>query len=98
DFHVTGVQTCALPIFLKAVEGAEDDRAAGAHSAEDLGADDVAFGIAASGRTPWVLGALARAKEAGSATLGLACVPRPELASFARSEERRVGKERGYRR
>src|SRR5207302_4775697 len=98
DFHVTGVQTCALPIsperyvariaggpqaFLKAAEGAEDDRAAGAHSAEDLGADDVAFGIAASGRTPWVLSALARAREAGSATLGLACVPRPELASFA---------------
>jgi N-acetylmuramic acid 6-phosphate etherase len=38
------------------------------------------FGIAASGRTPWVLGALARAGERGALRIGLACVPRPELA------------------
>jgi N-acetylmuramic acid 6-phosphate etherase len=67
--------------FLKAVEGAEDDAAAGAAAADDLQSDDVAFGIAASGRTPWVLGALDRARERGAATIGLACVPRPELAT-----------------
>src|SRR5205807_1822214 len=44
--------------FLQAAEGAEDDPAAGAEAANDLTSSDVAFGIAASGRTPWVLGAL----------------------------------------
>jgi N-acetylmuramic acid 6-phosphate etherase len=44
------------------------------------GAEDVAFGIAASGRTPWVLGALEGAARLGALRLGLACVPHPELA------------------
>jgi len=44
--------------FLKAVEGAEDDRASGESAAADLRPEDMAFGIAASGRTPWVVGAL----------------------------------------
>lgn len=68
--------------FLKAVEGAEDDRAAGRAAAEDLEPSDVAFGIAASGRTPWVTGALEQARHNGAATLGLACVPAPALASY----------------
>src|SRR5262249_16930949 len=58
---------------LAAVEGAEDDRAAGAEAADDLSALDVAFGVAASGRTPWVLAALDRARALGAATIGLAC-------------------------
>src|ERR1700738_5272415 len=41
--------------FFKAVEGAEDDSAAGASVADDLSAVDIGFGVAASGRTPWVL-------------------------------------------
>lgn len=68
--------------FFKAREGVEDDRQAGAESADDLSADDVAFGIAASGRTPWVLGALERARRRGAATIGLACVPQPALAAL----------------
>ena len=66
--------------FLQAVEGAEDDAHAGALAAGDLRAVDVAFGIAASGRTPWVLGALERARQRGAATIGLACVRDPALA------------------
>jgi N-acetylmuramic acid 6-phosphate etherase len=66
--------------FLSAVEGAEDDREAGAGAAGDLRPADVAFGIAASGRTPWVLGALQAARRRGAATIGLACVPEPALA------------------
>jgi N-acetylmuramic acid 6-phosphate etherase len=69
--------------FATAVEGAEDDVAAGRSAADDLSPDDVAFGIAASGRTPWVLAALERARERGAATIGLACVPQPALAGFA---------------
>src|SRR5437867_9862822 len=68
--------------FLTALEGAEDDRESGATAADDLSSVDVAFGIAASGRTPWVIGALERAQQRGAATIGLACVPRPELAAF----------------
>ncbi len=66
--------------FLKSVEGAEDDAEAGAQAADDLAQVDVAFGIAASGRTPWVLAAMRRARARGAATIGLACVPRPEIA------------------
>src|SRR5216683_2414559 len=68
--------------FLKAREGAEDDQAAGANAANDLSAVDVAFGIAASGQTPWVIGALERARQRGAATIGLACVAKPALAAF----------------
>ena len=69
--------------FEKAVEGAEDDEAGGRAAADDLGASDVAFGIAASGRTPWVLAALEAARARGAATVGLACVPHPRLAACA---------------
>src|SRR5439155_24021539 len=65
--------------FDQAAEGAEDDVLAGEEAASDLGPDDVAFGIAASGRTPWVLGALARARRRGAATVSLACVAAPAL-------------------
>src|SRR4030088_1789938 len=68
--------------FLKAREGAEDDRAAGSTAANDLAANDVALGIAPSGRTPWGIGALERARQHGAATIGLACVPQPALAAF----------------
>jgi len=60
---------------LKAKEGAEDDPADGARVVDELelGPDDFAFGIAASGTTPWVHGALARAKERGARTGFLLC-------------------------
>ncbi|HET6317204.1 MAG TPA: N-acetylmuramic acid 6-phosphate etherase [Chloroflexota bacterium] len=66
--------------FLRAVEGAEDDSGAGAQAASDLDAADVAFGIAASGRTPWVIGALSTARRLGAATIALACAPHPLMA------------------
>jgi N-acetylmuramic acid 6-phosphate etherase len=65
--------------FEKAVEGAEDDTVAGRAAADDLTSVDVAFGIAASGRTPWVLAALERARQHGAASIGLACVLQPAL-------------------
>jgi N-acetylmuramic acid 6-phosphate etherase len=68
--------------FLRAVEGAEDDRAAGLAAAADLGEADIVVGIAASGRTPWVLGALEAAGSVRALRIGLACVPSPELCSL----------------
>jgi N-acetylmuramic acid 6-phosphate etherase len=58
-----------------AVEGAEDDSSAGAAAidAAQIGALDAVVGIAASGRTPYVIGALTRARQLGALTVGLSC-------------------------
>jgi N-acetylmuramic acid 6-phosphate etherase len=48
-----------------------------------VGERDVVLGISASGRTPYTLGALARATEAGALTIGLACVRGSEVARAA---------------
>jgi N-acetylmuramic acid 6-phosphate etherase len=61
----------------RAVEGAEDSAQLGALSLTGRGftPDDVLCGITASGRTPFVLGALAHAKEIGGKTMLLTCNP-----------------------
>ena len=58
----------------EAVEGAEDDQAAGAADlrAAHVGPNDVVILLAASGTTPYVLGALLAAREAGALTIGIA--------------------------
>ncbi|MEE2940698.1 MAG: N-acetylmuramic acid 6-phosphate etherase [Planctomycetota bacterium] len=63
-----------------AVEHAEDDPAAGAAAltARALGRGDLVIGIAASGTTPFVRGALDRAREQGARTALIACVPRDQ--------------------
>jgi N-acetylmuramic acid 6-phosphate etherase len=64
------------------VEGIEDDPAAGARDLEasGFGPADVAVGIAASGRTPYVLGAMAKARELGALTCGISCTPGSQLS------------------
>ncbi|HWS43683.1 MAG TPA: N-acetylmuramic acid 6-phosphate etherase [Pseudoflavonifractor sp.] len=61
--------------FLKAVEGAEDSFDLGRQDLIDHGLQpsDLVVGIAASGRTPYVLGGLAYAKEAGCHTVAISC-------------------------
>ena len=61
----------------RAVEGAEDSPESGALAVLDRGvrAGDVVCGITASGRTPFVLGALARARALGAGTILLTCNP-----------------------
>ncbi len=63
------------------IEGAEDDPAAGAAvmDSHTVTAGDVVVGIAASGTTPYVRGALARARELGATTALIACSPPPEV-------------------
>ena len=72
---VVGLIAGGEQAFLKAVEGAEDDRALGQSDLEAYGlnAKDVVIGIAASGRTPYVLGGLAYAKSVGCRTAAIAC-------------------------
>ena len=74
---VVGLIAGGEKAFIKAVEGAEDDRALGQSDLEahDLTAKDVVIGIAASGRTPYVLGGLAYAKSVGCKTAAIACNP-----------------------
>ena len=67
---------------LQSVEGAEDDEPQGAADMAGLqpGPTDVVLLLAASGTTPWVLGALRAAKQAGALTIGLANNPGSALA------------------
>jgi N-acetylmuramic acid 6-phosphate etherase len=48
-----------------------------------VGAADAVVGISASGRTPYVLGALRAAREAGALTVGLSCHPRSLVSGAA---------------
>jgi N-acetylmuramic acid 6-phosphate etherase len=61
----------------RSVEGAEDEASAGALALEERGMKscDVVIGVTASGRTPFVVGALARAKSAGATAILLTCNP-----------------------
>jgi N-acetylmuramic acid 6-phosphate etherase len=74
---VQGVMAGGVTALHRAVEGAEDQPQAGAWAMRDRGvtAADVVCGIAASGRTPFVLGALAEARRLGAATILLTCNP-----------------------
>ena len=67
----------------EAVEEAEDDEAAGRAAGSRLGAQDVLVGVSASGRTPFVLGAVEAARERGALTLGVANNPGSPLLQAA---------------
>jgi N-acetylmuramic acid 6-phosphate etherase len=68
-----------------AVEGAEDNRKKGAKdlAARGLNSKDAVVGIAASGGTPYVLGALEFAKRKGAATIGITSNPRTPITQVA---------------
>ncbi|HTX38148.1 MAG TPA: N-acetylmuramic acid 6-phosphate etherase [Bryobacteraceae bacterium] len=66
----------------RATETTEDDPAIGARdlAARGFTGRDVLVGIAASGRTPYVLGAIAEARQRGAVTVGISCTPDSALA------------------
>jgi N-acetylmuramic acid 6-phosphate etherase len=70
--------------FLRAKEGVEDNYEEGARSITRLrpGKKDVVVGVSASGMTPFVRGALTRARRAGSKIIFVTCDPRTELQTF----------------
>lgn len=79
---VQGIVAGGLDAITHSIEGAEDDEAAGYHDmlAQGVGARDVVVGIAASGTTPYVIGALNAANTLGAATVAVACnQPAPML-------------------
>ena len=77
---VVGVIAGGHSALTRAIEGAEDDPDRGAADLAGLGVgvNDLIVGIATSGRTPYVLGAVREAKRRGATTVGLAC-NRPSL-------------------
>ncbi len=80
---VQGIIAGGQTAIWKAVEGAEDDTIAGeeAMSFNDVSARDVVVGIAASGRTPFVWGALLEAKRRGAKTVLLCFNPHLKLVT-----------------
>ncbi|MDY4594437.1 MAG: N-acetylmuramic acid 6-phosphate etherase [[Pasteurella] aerogenes] len=68
-----------------ALEGAEDDPSAAVNDLQQLGfsAQDVLVGIAASGRTPYVIGGLEYAKQLGATTVALSSNPQTKMTEIA---------------
>lgn len=71
--------------FVKAVEGAEDSEEMGVEDLKnvDLTDRDVVIGLAASGRTPYVVAALKYAKVTGCSTVGISCTKNSLVGSTA---------------
>jgi N-acetylmuramic acid 6-phosphate etherase len=76
-YLVQGVIAGGVTALHRSVEGAEDEESAGAFALDERGVKpaDVVIGITASGQTPFVRGALARAKSLGAKTILLTCNP-----------------------
>jgi N-acetylmuramic acid 6-phosphate etherase len=74
---VQGIIAGGVTALHRSVEGAEDEESVGALALDERGTKDVdvVIGITASGRTPFVLGALGRAKSLGAKTILLTCNP-----------------------
>ena len=71
--------------FVKAVEGAEDSKELAAEELKKLnvGKYDTIVGIAASGRTPYVIGGLEYARKSGADTVAVSCNKNAEISKYA---------------
>ncbi|HEX3747208.1 MAG TPA: N-acetylmuramic acid 6-phosphate etherase [Bryobacteraceae bacterium] len=80
---VQGIMAGGEAALSRATETTEDDPAIGVRDlvAHEFTAADVLVGIAASGRTPYVLGAVAEARRLGAVTVGISCTPQSKLAA-----------------
>jgi N-acetylmuramic acid 6-phosphate etherase len=93
---VQGVIAGGVTALHRSVEGAEDEESAGAFALDERRTKpaDVVIGITASGRTPFVLGALSRAKSLGAKTILLTCNPHRSHRPVAGPDDGLQG--RGY--
>lgn len=84
--QVVGLLAGGHKAFVKAVEGAEDSKELGRGDLEaiKLTAKDTVVGIAASGRTPYVIGALEYANSVGAPTVALACNKGSEIGKVSK--------------
>ncbi|MEH0760809.1 N-acetylmuramic acid 6-phosphate etherase [Vibrio sp. 16] len=85
DQMVIGLIAGGPDAILKAKEGAEDSLTLGVDDLKSIqfSQKDVVVGIAASGRTPYVVGALEYANEMGATTIALSCNPDSTIADIA---------------
>jgi N-acetylmuramic acid 6-phosphate etherase len=79
---VRGIMAGGERALTSATEASEDDPESGATDllTSGFGPGDALVGIAASGRTPYVLGAVAAARKMGALTAGISCTPDSELS------------------
>ncbi|MCU1235447.1 MAG: glucokinase regulatory-like protein [Candidatus Solibacter sp.] len=79
---VQGIMAGGETALSRATETTEDDPAIGVRdlSARGFTKRDVLVGLAASGRTPYVLGAVGEARRLGAVTIGICCTPDSELS------------------
>ncbi len=82
---VQGIIAGGSPALLKAQEGAEDslELCEKDLKGKAFSKDDVLVGIAASGRTPYVIGGLRYGKSIGASTISISCSPNSAIASLA---------------
>lgn len=87
DNVVVGLIAGGERALIHAVEGAEDDSQAGVDDLKSLSLspEDTVVGIAASGRTPYVIGGLTYANELGCETVCLVCNPQSPLLETAKT-------------
>ncbi|MGB6406334.1 MAG: N-acetylmuramic acid 6-phosphate etherase [Planococcus donghaensis] len=83
--QVVGIIAGGAEAIKTAIEGVEDSRQFGQEDLEaiSLTAGDTVVGIAASGRTPYVIGALQYAKQIGAATVAVSCNKQSEISEYA---------------
>jgi N-acetylmuramic acid 6-phosphate etherase len=82
---VQGIIAGGYDATYRAVEASEDDRAAGGRDLDERGMTkrDAVVGIAASGRTPYTVGAVEHARGVGAFTAAVTCVPDSEITRAA---------------
>lgn len=83
--QVVGLIAGGHKAILQAVENAEDNAEQGAKDLQAIAfsSQDILVGIAASGRTPYVLGALSWAKQCGAVTIAISCNAQSPMAEYA---------------
>lgn len=83
--QVIGLIAGGSSAFVKAVEGAEDRKELGADDLQELRltGNDAVVGLAASGRTPYVIGGLEYARSVGAVTISVSCNKGAEISAKA---------------
>ena len=82
---VQGIIAGGTPAVFRAQEGAEDSESAGAEDLQNQNLTnlDVVVGLSASGRTPYVIGALKYAQQTGAYAIAVTCTENPETEAHA---------------
>ena len=83
--EVQGIIAGGESAFIKAIEGAEDSKELAEKELKELNIrnNDIIVGIAASGRTPYVIGGLEYAHGLGAATVAVSCNKNAEISKYA---------------